>query len=278
MKVKDVMTAEVKYAEVPGTRAEALELLRKLSVSAVPVVKEGTEELLGMVTLRGLFDHSDEEQLGMLVDRDVQSVSPEDSIEDAARLMVESGGRRLPVVKEKKLVGIVTVRDIVYRAVAGMGLEKPASDYMRPRLAVIWDGTPIRTAMEIMALAGLRALPVIDTEGKLIGIVDDADIIGLSEVETELKMGHMAGRSEGDSWTWDSEDRIYITKKKIKLPNKFVKDVMSKDLVTVTKRTSVSKCAEVMKQHKIEQTPVMSADGELVGMIRDIDLLRAMIE
>jgi CBS domain-containing protein len=33
-----------------------------------------------------------------------------------------------------------------------------------------------------------------------------------------------------------------------------------------------------MKQHKIEQTPVMSADGELVGMIRDIDLLRAIIE
>ena len=72
MKVKDVMTAEVKYIEVPGTRAEALDLLRKLGVSAVPVVKEGTEELVGMVTLRGLFDHSDEEQLGMLVDRDVQ--------------------------------------------------------------------------------------------------------------------------------------------------------------------------------------------------------------
>lgn len=278
MRVKDVMTAEVKYVEVPGTRAEALELLRKLNISSAPVVKGDTQELVGIVTLRNLFDHQDEEQLGMLVDRDVPTVAPEDSIEDTARLIFKTGARRLPVVKDGKLVGIVTVRDIVYRAVAGMDTEKPAFDYMRRRIAAIWEGTPIRAAMEIMALAGLRALPVIDMEGKLVGIVDDADIIGLSEVETESRMSQMAGRSEGDSWTWDSEDRMYITKKKIKLPDKPVKDVMDKELVAVTKRTSVGKCAEVMKQHKIEQTPVMSADGELIGIVRDIDLLRAVIE
>ncbi len=277
MRVKDVMTAEVKYVEVPGTRAEALELLRKINISSTPVVKRDTKELVGTVTLRNLFDHPDEEQLGMLVDRDVPTAAPEDSIEDTARLIFKTGARRLPVVKDGKLVGIVTVRDIVYRAVAGMDAEKPASDYMRRRIAAIWEGTPIRAAMEIMALAGLRALPVINAEGKLVGIVDDADIIGLSEVETESRMSQMAGRSEGDSWTWDSEDRMYITKKKIKLPDKPVKDVMDKELVTVTKRTSVSKCAEVMKQHKIEQTPVMSAEDELIGIIRDIDLLRAVI-
>jgi len=278
MRVKDVMTAEVKYVEVPGTRAEALELLRKLNISSAPVVKRDTQELVGIVTLRNLFDHPDEEQLGMLVDRDVPTVAPEDPIEDTARLIFKTGARRLPVVKDGKLVGIVTIRDIVYRAVAGMETEKPASDYMRRRIAAIWEGTPIRAAMEIMVLAGLRALPVIDMGGKLVGIVDDADIIGLSEVETESRMSQMAGRSEGDSWTWDSEDRMYITKKKIKLPDKPVKDVMDKELVTVTKRTSVGKCAEVMKQHKIEQTSVMSAEGELIGVIRDIDLLRAVIE
>lgn len=278
MNVKDVMTADVKRVEIPGTRAEVMELLRKLNVSAVPVVKKDTGELAGMVTLRNLFDNPDEDQLAMLMDRDIPSVSPEDSLDEAARGMLKSGARRLPVVKDGKLAGIVTVRDIVYRAVATMDIERPAADFMRTRLAAVWEGTPVRAAIEIMALAGLRVLPVIDLEGKLIGMVDDADIIGLGEVETESKMSHMAGRSEGDAWTWDSEDRIYITKKKIKLPDKSVKDVMSKELVTISKRTTVSKCAELMKQRKIEQTPVMSAEGELIGMIRDIDLLRALVE
>ena len=277
MQVKDVMTKEVKWIEVPGTRAEALELLRKLGASAVPVVKRGTDELVGMVTLRKLFEHPDEDQLAMLVDRDAPTVTPEDPLEEAAKRLLESRVRRLPVLKDGELVGIITVRDIVYRAITAMNIEKPASDYMRPRAIAVWEGTPIKAAMEIMALSGFRALPVIDEKGGLIGIIDDADIIKISEVETESRMSQMAGRTEGDSWTWDSEDRIYITKRHLKVPDKSVKDAMAKELVTITRRTPVSRCAELMKQHRIEQTPVIAADGGLIGIVRDFDLLQALI-
>jgi CBS domain-containing protein len=278
MQVKDVMTKEVKWVEVPGTRAEALELLRKLSASAVPVVKRGTEELVGMITLRRLFEHPDEDQLAMLVDRETPTVAPTDSLEEAAKRLLASRVRRLPVLKDSKLVGMITVRDIVYRAIATMGVEKPASDHMRPHVIAVWEGTPIKAAMEIMALSGFRALPVINEDGSLIGIVDDADIINVSKVETESKMSQMTGRSEGDSWTWDSEDRIYITKKHLKIPDKLVKEAMAKELVTITRRTPVSRCAELMKQHKIEQAPVIAAEGGLMGIVRDVDLLKAMIQ
>jgi len=262
MQVKDVMTKEVKSVEVPGTRAEALELLQKLKARAVPVVKQGTEELVGMVTLRQLFEHPDEEQLAMLADRDIPTVAH---------------ARRLSVLKDGKLVGIITVRDIVYRAIAAMGIEKPASDYMRSHAIAVWEGTPIKTAMEIMALSSFRALPVINEDGGFIGIIDDADIINVSKVETESKMSQMAGRTEGDSWTWDSEDRIYITKRHLKIPDKLVKDAMAKNLVTITKRTPVSRCAELMKQHRIDQAPVVAGEGELIGIVRDVDLLKALI-
>ena len=277
MQVKDVMTKEVKWIEVPGTRAEALELLRKLGASAVPVVKRGTDELVGMVTLRKLFEHPDEDQLAMLVDRDVPTVTPEDPLEEAAKRLLASRVRRLPVLKDGELVGIITVRDIVYRAITAMNIEKPASDYMRLHAIAVWEGTPMKAAMEIMALSGFRALPVIDEKGSLIGIIDDADIIKVSNVETESKMSQMAGRTEGDSWTWDSEDRIYITKRHLKIPDKSVKDVMAKELVTITRLTPVSRCAELMKQHRIEQTPVIAADGGLIGIVRDFDLLQALI-
>jgi len=277
MQVKDVMTKEVKVVEIPGTRAEAIDLLRKLEASAAPVVKQGTNELVGLVTLRKLFEHPDEDQLAMLVDRDIPTVTPEDSLGDAAKLFLASHVKRLVVLKEGKIVGIITVRDIVNRAITTMNIEKPASDYMRPRIIAVWDGTPIKAALEIMALSGFRALPVIDENGSFIGVIDDSDIIEVSKVETESKMSQMTGRSEGDSWTWDSEDRIYITKRQLKIPDKKVKELMSKELVTITRRTPVSRVAEIMKQNKIEQTPVTTADGGLVGIVRDVDLLQALI-
>jgi len=277
MQVKDVMTKEVKVVEIPGTRAEAIDLLRKLEASAAPVVKQGTNELVGLVTLRKLFEHPDEDQLAMLVDRDIPTVTPEDSLGDAAKLFLASHVKRLAVLKEGKIVGIITVKDIVNRAIITMNIEKPASDYMRPRVIAVWDGTPIKAALEIMALSGFRALPVIDENGSFIGVIDDSDIIEASKVETESKMSQMAGRSEGDSWTWDSEDRIYITKRQLKIPDKKVKELMAKELVTITRRTPVSRCAELMKQNKIEQTPVTTADGGLVGIVRDVDLLQALI-
>jgi CBS domain-containing protein len=277
MQVKDVMTKEVKVVEIPGTRAEAIDLLRKLEASAAPVVKQGTNELVGLVTLRKLFEHPDEDQLAMLVDRDIPTVTPEDSLEDAAKLLLASHVKRLAVLKEGKIVGIITVKDIVNRAIMTMNIEKPASDYMRPRVIAVWDGTPIKAALEIMALSGFRALPVIDENGSFIGVIDDSNIIEASKVETESKMSQMAGRSEGDSWTWDSEDRIYITKRQLKIPDKKVKELMVKELVTITRRTPVSRCAEIMKQNKIEQVPVTTADGGLVGIVRDVDLLQALI-
>jgi len=278
MRVKEVMTKEVKWVEVPGSRADALELLRKLSVSAIPVVKRENNELIGMVTLRKLFENPDEEQLAMLVDRDVPTVQPDDGIEQAADKFLKSRVRRMPVLKDGKIVGVITVRDIVYRAIAEMNIEKPAADYMRPHVIVVWEGTPLKAAVEIMDLAGFRGLPVINESGNMVGIIDDSDIIKVSEVEVGSKMSQMSGRSEGDSWTWDSEDRIYITKSQLKIPNKLVKDIMTKELVTISRKTSVSRVAQLMKQNYVEQTPVVSSDGKLVGIVRDVDLLRALVE
>jgi len=278
MQVKGVMTKEVKWVEVPGTRAEALDILRKIGASAVPVVKRGTDELVGMVRLRKLFENPSENQLAMLVDRDVSTVSINDKLDEAVNCLLKARVRRLPVLKDGKLVGMLTVQDIIYRAIAEMDVERLASDFMRPHIIAVWDGTPIKAVVEIMDLSGFRALPAIDEGGNLVGIIDDSDILKVSGVETESRMSQMAGRSEGDSWTWDSENRIYITKRELKVPDKLVRDVMTKELVTITRKTTVSRAAQLMRQHRIEQTPILSAEGKLTGIVQDVDLLRALVE
>ncbi len=277
MKVRDIMTGDVRAVTVPGNRDDAVEIIRELKVSALPVLKKGKDELVGIIRLRDLFENPDETQLGMLVNRDVITVSPDQSLEEAARIMLESNVRRLPVTEDGKLVGIITVRDILYRAIAEREEDTPASECMQYSTATLWESTPLKVALEILNLSGERALPVLDEEGKFVGMIGDEDIIAESEVKTEETKEQMRGRSETEKWAWDSEDRIYITKRSLRASDKSVKEVMVKDLITVTKRTSVSKCATLMRENDVDQLPVL-AGTELIGMISDEDLLKALVE
>lgn len=278
MKVKDVMTEDVQSVSVPGNRDEAMKLIRKAKVSALPVVKEDSEKLVGIVRLRDLFENPDENQLGMLVNRDIYTISPEKSLEEAARNMLEKNIRRLPVMDGGDLLGIVTVQDLLFKALAEREEETPASDCMQNSVTSLWQSTPLNVALEILNLSGERALPVIDDDGKLVGILGDGDIIEVSSVEMEERKGQMAGGGETDKWTWDSEDRIYITKRSLTPPDKTVAEVMAKDVITVSKRTAASKCANLMKNNDINQLPVITSGKKLLGMVSDEDLLRALTE
>ncbi|HID02294.1 MAG TPA: CBS domain-containing protein, partial [Desulfobacterales bacterium] len=75
MKVKDVMTSNVIFAEVPGTREQVLKLMLKHKVMGLPVVKKRTKKLVGIVTRTDLMKKPKEEQLALLMTRNPITVS-----------------------------------------------------------------------------------------------------------------------------------------------------------------------------------------------------------
>lgn len=276
MKVRDIMTENVVYAEVPGNSSDALELLLKHNISGIPVVKRGTMEVVGIVTRSDFARNPEEGQLALLMTREVHTTKPEEDIKNVARAFLEKNFRRMPVVSNSHLVGIVTVSDIVWRAIARMNISEPVERYMEPRVTTVWEETPLKVAYEIMRLSGERALPVLDSDGGMVGIIGDTDLLKVFEITESTHKSELSGGTEGDRWGWDSKNVIYITKKRLELPNKPVKEVMVRDVVTVTKRTSVSECAKRMARKRIEQIPVINAEGDLIGMVKDISLLKAM--
>lgn len=276
MLVKDVMTKDVVYAEVPSSASAALELLIEKKISGMPAVKRGTKELLGIITRDDFSEHPAETQLALLMTRDVVTISPEAGAEEACNLFLKKGFRRLPVVKNGKLLGIITVRDLVGRGLGTMNIDTPASKYMRKNVDAVWDGTPLKVTYEIMHLAGVRALSVLNGEGKLVGMVADTDLLQVARLKESTQKSDLSAAMEGDKWGWDSKNVIYITKKTLELPDKAVKDIMIHDVVSATKKTSVSECAKKMVKARIEQAPVIDAEGDMIGMIRDVDLLKAL--
>ncbi|MEX2702101.1 MAG: CBS domain-containing protein [Candidatus Baldrarchaeota archaeon] len=278
MKVSNIMTRNVVYVEVPGNREHLLELMNKHGVMGLPVMKKGTKEVVGIVTRTDLMQKPDEEQIAMLMTRDPIVTTPDTDIKDVAKILLEKNIRRLPVVENGELVGIVTVADIVWKAISRMNIDKPIKPYVQKKITAVWEGTPLPVAYIVMRLADVQALPVLGNEGQLVGIITDTDFISLSEVVDESKVSEVSAASEGTKWSWDASTYIYIAKKKLKLPKKLVSEVMVTNVIKVAEQISVSECAKMMRKYDIDQFPVVNAKGDLVGMITDVNLLNVLLE
>ena len=105
------MTSDVVHIEIPGNRDDVLKILKRTGISGVPVIK--SKKLVGIITRKDLLQKPEETQLGLLMTSKPVTVAPDADISDAARLLVTNKIRRLPVVENSKLVGLLSVADLV---------------------------------------------------------------------------------------------------------------------------------------------------------------------
>ncbi len=110
--------------------------------------------------------------------RDVRIVSPDDTLESAARLMEEEDFGSLPVAENDRLVGMLTDRDITIRAVA-RGLiprESTVREIMSAEIKYVYDDESVRDVAIVMGDLHVRRLPVLDRGKRLVGIVSLGDL------------------------------------------------------------------------------------------------------
>lgn len=121
-------------------------------------------------------------------------------------------------------------------------------DVMSRPVRTISPNTSISAAFRVMQDESIRHLPVVEDDGTLVGIVTDRD---LRLMTSSLHPAHF----DGD------------------VP---VRQAMSKDVVTATRRDPVEEAARLMRRQKIGCLPIYE-DGELVGIVTGMDLLDALI-
>ena len=108
---------------------------------------------------------------------DPRTLTPESSVEEAARFMRDDDVGSLPLVEGTKCIGTVTDRDIVVGVVAeSLPLDTPVREIAAKHLVTVEPQQPVDEAMRLMAEHRLRRLPVCDEDGQLVGIVAQADV------------------------------------------------------------------------------------------------------
>jgi CBS domain-containing protein len=115
--------------------------------------------------------------------RDVQIAAPNQSILDVARQMADLDVGALPVGENDRLVGLITDRDIVVRAVAnGRGADTPVREIMSAEVKYCFEDQSVEEVCRNMGDIQVRRLPVLNRDKRLVGIISLGDLaIGTDE-------------------------------------------------------------------------------------------------
>ena len=279
MLVKRAMSKNVVSVSVPGNREEVLDLMRKEDKAVLPVVKGETKIVVGVITRSDLINNPDEEQIAMLMTKNPITALPSEDVRDVAKKMIENDIRRVPVVDDEgELVGIITSFDLVAQALTKTDIDDAIENYMITTVPTTWDQTPLNVAFETMKQFGLKSILALDNNAKLCGILTETDFIAESEIISERSEHSSTVGTEGDKWSWDSTSVLYIEKNRLKFTKKVVGDVAVSNVEVANSKTKVTDCAKKMKTAHIEQIPVIGVEGDLVGLVRASDLIKALVE
>jgi CBS domain-containing protein len=150
-----------------------------------------------------------------------------------------------------------------------MDRSSPVRDLMSTDVVSFSADDNVESAMRVMVDKGLSAAPVVDSDGAVIGVLSDADLIVqesnlhfptlLSVLGASIEIGHK--RFEEDLQ---------------KALGSTVGEVMSDEPAVCTEDDTVEQAATLMHDHDVAQLPVVR-DGKLVGVISRTDVLRAIL-
>ena len=280
MKVEEVMSKDLVVGYVPGTIRDALRILAKHNVSGMPVLKKDTKQVVGVVTRSDIFKKADEEQLALVMTSKPYTITKDQDISTAAQLLYEKKIHGLPVVdKRKNLVGIISPTDIL--KIVPEKKKEVIEKYFTHNLVPVYQDTPITIIMEIINVTNETALPVLNDERKLAGIISEGDLFKLSHIRESVCRTDIGMGDDEDEWTWEGirdTVRLYYSTMQVDLPPVAVKEVMITNVVKAFRNTTVEEAAQKMVKNKISHIPVVSADNRLIGMVSDIDLMACMFK
>jgi len=191
--VGSIMTPEAISVLTSSKISDAIELMKSQGVGGLPVVDE-ENCVWAIVTERDMItlfaDRIGGAKVADLMSRKVIAVSPKASILKAERIMIKHGFRRLPLLLNEKLIGLVTIMDILKFFGSGLvfghlqsgtllqALQTPILEIAVKDVVTTEPDADVGQAARVMWEKNIGALPVVEKE-KLVGIITERDLFKL---------------------------------------------------------------------------------------------------
>jgi CBS domain-containing protein len=151
---------------------------------------------------------------------------------------------------------------------------KTAAEIMDSSVPSVSLDADARTAIELLAKTDKGAIPVVDDDRRVVGIVSESDLI-LSDEEADLHLPHYLNIMGGIVFVGSMKgfekrlDKAFATE---------VSELMTADPVVVNDYASAETVARKIAEEHHNHLPVLDGDGRLAGMVTRADALAALVE
>jgi CBS domain-containing protein len=144
-----------------------------------------------------------------------------------------------------------------------------AMDVMTTDVITVDPDTAVQALATLLAERGIGGVPVVESSGRLVGIVSEGDLLHRTEIGTARRH-----RERRRSW-WLDHFASDLAREYIKSHGRTVKDIMTRDVVTVTEDTDLGEVAALLEAKRIKRVPV-TRNGKVIGIISRANLVRAL--
>ncbi|MCL4384906.1 MAG: CBS domain-containing protein [Actinobacteria bacterium] len=146
-----------------------------------------------------------------------------------------------------------------------------AKDLMTKNVITIKPDITIRELSDVLLKNNISGVPVVDDEGKLIGIVTEADIIK-ENIKVQFPFYFdplMVSGYVVDFEKYNADIKDYL--------NTPVEEIMSRRVKTATPQTPLNEVADIMVYNKVNRVPIVDENKKVVGIITRADIIKTMI-
>jgi CBS domain-containing protein len=183
---------------------------------------------------------------------------------------VEQVDRLLPDISDMVTEGLVTLQPVTVvkhairdlRPISGI---QTVADMMTREPKFVQEATPLAEVVELLVWRLYRALPVVDADKRVVGIVTNGDLVQRGGLNLRTELLH----------TLQPEDLEHQLAR-LAEHGRTAADVMSSDVVTVKGYSPLSDAAHIMASRKLKRLPVVDQDDRLIGIISRVDVLRTL--
>jgi CBS-domain-containing membrane protein len=141
-----------------------------------------------------------------------------------------------------------------------------AMDVMTSEVITADENASVQSVAKLMAKHGISAVPVVDKDNRVIGMVSEGDLLHRAETGTEQRRSW---------WLEMMSSTNQLAGEYLKSHSSRVKDVMRRDVISVTDTTPVADIAVLLETNRIKRVPVLR-DSKLVGIVSRANLVRAL--
>jgi CBS domain-containing protein len=142
-----------------------------------------------------------------------------------------------------------------------------ARDVMTLGVYTVKPTMSVRDVARLFIERRISAVPVVDDQGKIVGIVSEGDLLHRSEISTQRR----------HPWWLDlmARDEALDAEEYIKAHAKQVADIMTRNVITAEPDTPLQEIAEILEKYTIKRLPIVR-DGRLVGIVSRANLVQAI--